>query len=287
MENTTKGFVLGNDKDDDTEVMVKKDIHALHVDRLSHRVTLITILIPILIGIIGYFIYDDIQKKVTQVHDTGTTEFKTLSEDLASKFSSLSVQLSKFEEETTKTVKNLEASVSAFKNDVASLSQKYASVDKEMDQANASQAKLSKKLDSASKELVALKEIFGNVEKKWDGEREGLQSDISATQKTIDTLNTKVDKVAASKLDRDAFVAELNKLNETLGNLNRKVTDKLSTLEAKMEKLSSTRSATPAVTPPSRGTSQPPAGNVRMTRNPPGSDAPPSSSGLQEQDIQE
>ena len=282
MENSTNGFVLGNDdKDDDTDVTIKKDIHALHVDRLSHRVTLITILIPILIGIIGYFIYDDIQKKVTKVHDTGTTEFKTLSEDLASKFSSLSVQLSKFEEETAKTVKKMEASLSALEKDVASVSKKYGTVDKRVDQANASQAQISKKLDAATRDLAALKKDFGNVEKQWDGAVEGLQSDITATQKTIDMLSTKIDKVSSSKLDRDAFVAEMNKVNEALSNLTKHVTDKLSTLETRVEKLASSRAAAPADKP------QPSANEVRMIRNTPAGQNAPSPSGLQEQDIQE
>ena len=285
MEHTNKGFVLGNDKDDDTEIPVKKDIHDLHVEKLSHRVTLITILIPILIGIIGYFIYNDIQKKVTRVHDTGTTEFKTLSEDLASKFSSLSVQLSTFEEETRKTIKSMDETISVLKKDMSSVSQKYSSTDKRVDQANAASAQISKKVDAVLKDLVALQEVVGNEKKHWDDAIGDFRADITTTKKEIDTLNGKIDKISSSKLDRDTFIAELNKLNEALGNLSTNVKQKVSGLEAKVDKLSIARPATTVKDPSEK--SQPSTEEVRMIRTPPATQSPSPPSGLQEQDIQE
>lgn len=77
---------------------VPAEINELKLEKISQRVTLISVLIPMLIVIVLVITYLDIKKRVTQTEDTGNIEFQKLSGDLESRFSSLSVRQARIEE---------------------------------------------------------------------------------------------------------------------------------------------------------------------------------------------
>jgi len=91
--------------DDNPEAQFGEDNQELKLDKLSKRITLITILIPCLIGGILFLAYSNIQTRVGQVSDTGTSKVRTLSKDLESRFSALLVKHSKLQMDFTQ--KNL------------------------------------------------------------------------------------------------------------------------------------------------------------------------------------
>lgn len=103
-ENITQ-FKMPIDDDSDDAIddqVIPKEINDLKLEKISHRVTLISILIPVLIVIVLVFTYLDIKKRVTQTEDTGAIEFKKLSNDLESRFGTLSVRQSRIEDTTTR-----------------------------------------------------------------------------------------------------------------------------------------------------------------------------------------
>jgi sensor domain CHASE-containing protein len=67
-------------------------------EKLSHRVTILTILIPILIGIIIFIGYRDIQQMVTQTQDMGAKELTSLAQSMDSTVSNISIKQAKMEE---------------------------------------------------------------------------------------------------------------------------------------------------------------------------------------------
>ena len=71
-----------NDDDQEPEVFYHEEIKDLRVEKLSQRVTLISILLPCLIGVAIYFGYRDITGRLTQGQDTGYLEVQKLSRDL-------------------------------------------------------------------------------------------------------------------------------------------------------------------------------------------------------------
>lgn len=80
------------------ERVIPAEINELKLEKISQRVTLISVLIPVLIVIVLVITYLDIKKRVTQTEDTGNIEFQKLSGDLESRFSSLSVRQARIED---------------------------------------------------------------------------------------------------------------------------------------------------------------------------------------------
>jgi DNA repair exonuclease SbcCD ATPase subunit len=77
---------------------IPAEVNELRLEKISQRVTMISILIPVLIVIVLVIAYLDIKKRVVQTEDSGTIEFRKLSSDLESRFSSLSLRQAKLED---------------------------------------------------------------------------------------------------------------------------------------------------------------------------------------------
>ena len=103
------GFRLSFDEEpeEDSDRQLQSEIEGLKVEKLSQRVTLITILIPILIVVILGVTYLDIKRRVISTETTGSKGFESLSRDLESRFSSLSLRQAKLEEAFSKEITQL------------------------------------------------------------------------------------------------------------------------------------------------------------------------------------
>ena len=72
------------------ETIYQEQAKDRRVEKLSHRVTIISILIPVLLGIVFYITYRDITTRVSQSQDTGAMEIQNLSTQLHDQFEALS-----------------------------------------------------------------------------------------------------------------------------------------------------------------------------------------------------
>jgi uncharacterized phage infection (PIP) family protein YhgE len=106
-ENTSKTFTIGGD-DRETDTVMQTELQELKIEKLSQRVMLLTILIPVMIGVILIISYLDIKDRVKRTQSSGTIGVQKLSKDLDSKFSSLSLEQAKLKEVHDKKLPALE-----------------------------------------------------------------------------------------------------------------------------------------------------------------------------------
>jgi len=71
-----------NGDDPESETFYHEEFKDLRVEKLSQRVTLLTILLPCLIAVTIYFGYQNLSGRVSQSHDTGSLEIQRLTEKL-------------------------------------------------------------------------------------------------------------------------------------------------------------------------------------------------------------
>jgi len=119
-ENDNSRFQFSGNEDE-PEVILHDELRELKIEKLGHRVTLLTILIPLMIGIILVITYLDIKDRVTRSYDTGAIGVQKLSKDLASKFSSLSLEQAKIKDIQAKKLPELEKSAAFLKSKVTNL----------------------------------------------------------------------------------------------------------------------------------------------------------------------
>ena len=77
------------DDEQEPESFYHEELKDLRVEKLSQRLTLLSILLPCLIAVAIYFGYQDLSGRVSRSHDTGSIEVQRLTkelEDLSKKF---------------------------------------------------------------------------------------------------------------------------------------------------------------------------------------------------------
>jgi chromosome segregation ATPase len=119
-ENDNSRFQFRADEDE-PEAILQDELRELKIEKLGHRVTLLTVLIPCMIGVILVITYLDIKDRVTRSYDTGAIGVEKLSKDLASKFSSLSLEQAKINDILAKKLPELEKSAAFLKSRLTKL----------------------------------------------------------------------------------------------------------------------------------------------------------------------
>ena len=79
------------------EALYQEEARDRRIEKISHRVTIISILIPVLLGVVFYITYRDITSRVSQSQDTGAMEIQNLSTQLEDQFEALSKKYGELE----------------------------------------------------------------------------------------------------------------------------------------------------------------------------------------------
>ncbi len=201
-EKDTSNFKIRLDDEGPDPQFQEDEMENIKIEKLSNRVTFISILIPCLLGIIIFLAYLDIKKRVTTIHDTGTMEVQSLSKDLEAKLSSLSSQY-----------KQLENSLPKIENNISSL------------QAEIEEAETAIRYIRSARKIdnKRLKNSISEIEKKSSTISNNLKN-VSSELKTIDTDFNK--KLANLSKTADKISIELNKLKSDIAKLSSVTIDK-------------------------------------------------------------
>ena len=236
-------------EDQDPESFYHEEIKDLRVEKLSQRITLFSILLPILIGVAIFFVYRDLASRVSRSQDTGSVEAQRISrelEEFSKKFNdkliSFSTTLSSHDKDYNTTVSGKLAAVNenvdvlnkSLKSLNENLSQTRSSVknlaasktDKKKHNAaianiNAELESLNKELKQLSKLRSELKTISAEITKlkgKLSQELAEVTSTVKQSQKDYGQLQTSIAALAGDKIDKDKFDLELLKLKKNYQN---------------------------------------------------------------------
>jgi hypothetical protein len=219
------------------EPEIPADVDDLRMEKLNTRVTIISVMIPVLIVIVLVIAYLDIQKRVTHTEDTGSMSIQKISEDLESRFSSISLRQAQLEDE----IKRL---FDSSNQSAARLEVKLTQLDAALKDAR---AKLADKRE-VSDAVAGLDKKLGNVAAALDETRIQLaeipaqlaagieQIRVSATEsKTkITGVEEKLTRLNNEKIDKPALDLALRLENLKLEQL---LKAQIGTLEDKLRSL--------------------------------------------------
>jgi chromosome segregation ATPase len=187
--------ISGNDEPEDIR---QDELHDLKVEKLGHRVTLLTVLIPCMILVIGIIAYLDIKDRVTRSQDTGAIGVQKLSKDLASKFSSLSLEQAKINDIHAKKLPQLEKDAAFLRTKLANLQKSLT----QMSQSMINRDELGRVVDNL-------------VQKVNDAMPEGITTDVENLKSNLAALSEVDDQIVADGNQRQATIASLtNSLSE-------------------------------------------------------------------------
>jgi len=190
-ENNSPKFHFSGD-DEAPEAIRQDELREMKIEKLGQRVTLLTVLIPCMIGVIMVIAYLDIKDRVTRSHDTGTIGVQKLSKDLASKFSSLSLEQAKIKDLQAKKLPELEKSAAFLKSKLS---------------------KVQKSLTQMSQSMVnrdELTRVVENLNQKVNEIPESLSSDLDALASDLGTLAAADDQIMAEGNQRSIAIKSLS-----------------------------------------------------------------------------
>lgn len=266
------------------------------IDKLSHRMTLLFVLIPCLLCAVFAYGYLDIRQRLNQVDTTGSKKVEALSEEIIEKVTSLSEKYDTLE-------KSFDERLSTLKDATAALQEALKENEKKMQQrfeaaSKARSSEFAGTLDALRKDSADQRAAIGSLSEKLQKELDREANAITAFQSdlreqgerfanTVDTVEALQKKALKLELGLKLLTEETidkktwERANERSDRLEKKVNDlaeELAWLEKKLNVTRENKSIKEA------GESQP---KGEKTSGPPTSTAIPESGKIIEQEIKD
>ena len=222
----------GDEEPNSEQTIYQEEAKDRRVEKLSHRVTIISILIPVLIGVVFYIAYRDITGRVSQSQDTGAMEIQNLSSQLEENFAKLSTKYGDLETALTQKLAALEKVDKSMKTNLKKAEDTVAKINAtkadKKEQQNAI-AKIDKALNPLRQELKTIKSLTTDLKTQNNDLKQQLATlsasltGLSAsTEKTLkesaasrtkelNAIQTDLASLSGRKMDKDALQLELLK----------------------------------------------------------------------------
>jgi len=273
------------------------DINHLQIEKLSRRITLISILLPCLMAIIIFFAYLDMRGKVADANLNKQTEVEKISQQFQEQLSALDVKAEKnrfdLESMDKKTVgiEGQIAKLTASKADSAAIKDQLTKIDTQVSN-NSSQNKLTlQTIERVNKELLSsqagiqseldkniklMKEDLSAFKKgldsklaalgNYDQQLGELQKDLSLMDKKLKKMEQ--DSLSKAKLDekirllKEELTTSIIKLDKQVQGLDLKLTTNISRLQKDIDALNPSSSPVPQKSPVSEPVKPKPQVNI-------------------------
>jgi len=248
------------------------------LEKLSQRVTIITILIPVLVALIGYLVYRDIRLLVSQTQDLSAKELTAIARNLESNLSNLSINHAKLEEA-------FRASIDQHQTEFTQLKERIEKLSLQVDELKAVKLdkndlpvevnKLDAKLTTAQKEAKGavdkLTSDQKNFEKKYGEDVAKIADQLNAITTAVAECQADLGLISGEKADKKQLEVMLKgyekKLQDIADHLSQSVESQLTSVKASIRELEKSKAAPPAAVqesapaqPPAKKPAAPPAG---------------------------
>ena len=190
------------------ESTIPTDVDDLRIEKLSHRMTIITILIPILLVVVLVIAYMDIKKRVIQTEDSGQLTAENISKDLESRFEKLTMAQRLIEENLARLQDQSDQSMAKVQINLKKLDDRLKSTGRTMvsrKDMKATATKLDQNVDNISKSVEELKVQVSRITEALQPRFNELQGALSENKSQLDQLNQSLSAMEQNKIDKAAL----------------------------------------------------------------------------------
>lgn len=272
-----------NGDEQEPESFYQEELKDLRVEKLSQRVTLLSILLPCLIGIAIYFGYRDLSGRVSQGSDTESLEVQRLArevESLAKEFNdkliTFSTTLSTQDKDLGNTLEGrltgINKNIEGLQNNIKSLNDDLKKTDETIEKLNASkvdkksqalaiekinaaitplQAELDK-LKNIGRDMKTVSDSIAKLESKLTQQLATATASMEQNQKDYEKIQEALTELSGRSVDKDTLAFEIIKLRnyfqsqiaKEVSNLNQRMDSLKKEIEGR-EKISGSRQQPP------------------------------------------
>jgi len=217
--------------DKSLENFLQRELQESKIERLSNRVMLLTILFPVITGVILLIGYFDIKSRIDRTYNNKTASIEKISKDLENKFSFLSLEEAKINDIHSKTISSFEKSIAILQSDLKTTQ----SLLKKLDSSSVSREEMSQTIeslkgknqelfDSIKAEIITLKDIVDLRAKDFEDVQNSLYKLTEIMSKMKDDLdklrsytsNLSEEKIGKKELDLALKLKEIGHRQELL-----------------------------------------------------------------------
>lgn len=261
-------FKMRLDEEEAEETPIPTQVDDLRIEKLNHRMTLITILIPVLIVVVLVIAYLDIKKRVIQSEDTGQLTAETLSKELESRFESLTMAQKVVEENLARLKDQSDKSVAKVQINLKKLDDRLKSSNKKMvsqQDMKATSEKLNQNVTNVAQSIEEVKTQLEQISLTLQPQISELEKALSDNKSRMTQLDEQISALNDNKIDKAKFdlalKLEMLKIKQSYKIQLEELQSRLKSLEGKVSRQASKPTAAPSLpkpTPaPTSGTTMP------------------------------
>jgi chromosome segregation ATPase len=250
VEKDTDRFTI-RDEEESAGSLYISDAENLRIDKLSTKITLISILIPLLLVIILAVAYLDIKNRVVSTQNTGSMGVQNLSKDLESRFSSLSLKQAKLEEQYYELTQKIETSSAAFQVNLKKATARFdQTVSEKVDRSELSAlsekqetaaAQAKKEIGKLQDQMKVLNAAFAKFDEELAAQILLMAEGFKKEQDRLSKVEGRTQKLETEKLSKEAMNLALGlerlSLQEMVKDRLREMNDKLNRLDGQVRTL--------------------------------------------------
>lgn len=213
----TGRFVLGSDEALAGREIYQEQAHSRHIEKLSLKITLISVLIPCAIGVLVGFMYMDMRDKMSRIESSGSIEMSKFEDQLTTRLETignengefqknLEVKITERNSAVDKTVGSFQARIEKAEKDIGNLSSLKSSnsaLSAEIQKLKIETLSLKKEISALSSQNAKLSGLLADIQKKI--------LDISGIKSSNETLKQEITKLKAENIDKGDLATELKK----------------------------------------------------------------------------
>ncbi|MGA9176986.1 MAG: hypothetical protein WBZ05_07055 [Desulfobacterales bacterium] len=245
-EKEPKKFEMQMD-DEIPEFQVQEDLDDQKVEKLHKRITRISIIIPCLVVIIILVAYFDLKKNLSSVNTIGNKGVQTLSKELESKFSSLSIKEANLEETLGKKIADLEKATASLQKATkeATTAIRYIRSARKKDNENTDSAikKIDETLASIPKDLEKMSSDLKAMDKTSSAKLVIFSQFMDSTKNDLATIRSEISSLKSSKADRNDLKDQQKVYQLALRQLTTSLEDRIKSVEKRLNELGKVQSS--------------------------------------------
>lgn len=239
-EKEPKKFKMPMD-DEIPEFQTQEDFDDQKIEKLHKRITRISIIIPCLVVLIILAGYFDLKKNLSNVNTEGNMGVQTLSKELESRFSSLSIKEANLEETLGKKIAALEKATASLETALkeADTAIRYIRSARKQDNENTESAiqHIEKTLASIPKDLEKISSDLRAMDKTSSAKLVIFSQFMDSSKNDLQTIRSEISSLKSSKADLTALKDQQKVYQLALRQLTSNLEDRIKSVEKMLNEL--------------------------------------------------
>lgn len=218
----------------------QEDIDDQNLKKLNRRITRISIVLPCLIGIVIVAAYFDLRKNLSSVNTKGNMGVETLSKELESRFSALSIKEANLEDTLNKKIAALEASAKE-----AELAIKNIRTARNADNKKTEDAlkNFEATLDTIPKEMEKISSDLKQFDQTFTEKLSTFSQFVSSSKNDLLEIRSDISSLKSTKVDQAALKDQQKVYQLALRQSTTHLEDRIKSIENILKELERTKAS--------------------------------------------